>query len=386
VQVPKSIADKRSYDPAIDGLKGVAILMVIAFHVSRCVTSPFQLAYTDPLTRWGANGVSLFFVLSAFTLTQSSVLRFASEASPRSNFYVRRTFRILPLWWGYVFLSAYVRKAPHEMIMPHLLMYFGFLKVESFTRVGWSLFVEETFYTFFPLIFNWLRDPFGAVLFTLITLLLSNRFPGLHLEDRAPGWTQYVFALPLNHFFTFGLGILCFHLSRFCPLKKWIEHKYRIHLLDALSMAVLTFSVGKPSHGIPVTLAFFIVLYSAITPGTWIRAAMQWSVLRAFGVCCYSIYLFHALILFWFRYTPFFKAMGAPHLPAEVQMTAGFLIVAAITYLVGLLSFRYVELPCVQLGKTVISKFGALKTKKGLLKENPWLRMENLARKSPTVR
>lgn len=148
-----------------------------------------------------------------------------------------------------------------------------------------------------------------------------------------------------------------------------MRRKPIVHFLDALALASLAFSIDQPSHGNAAIFAFFVAVYAAVTPGTWLREAMQWKLLRAFGVCCYSVYLFHALILFWFRHTSFFKNLGVPNFSAEFQMTTGFVIVAAVTYLVGLLSFRLFELPCVKFGKAVISKLEAMKTRKGVLEE-----------------
>src|SRR4051794_15059423 len=105
MQMPKSISEQGTHDPAIDGLRGLAILLVILCHVSLCVMHdplrPYQSAFLEALDCGGSSGVSLFFVLSSFTLMRSTFARFQSEATPKLNFYIRRAFRILPLWWLY---------------------------------------------------------------------------------------------------------------------------------------------------------------------------------------------------------------------------------------------------------------------------------------------
>src|SRR5205814_2255505 len=102
---------------------------------------------------------------------------------------------------------------------------------------------------------------------------------------------------------------------------------------------------------------FFALVYAAVTPGTWVRKVMQGNLrLRAFGVCSYSIYLFHFLLLFLFRYTPFYQSLGAPRFTAEFQLITGLIVIAPISYAAGRFSFRYIELPCVELGKRVIAK------------------------------
>src|SRR5437764_933425 len=142
MEMPESIAEKGTHDPAVDGLRGLAILLVITCHVSLCTMHdplrPYSTPLLQALDRGGSGGVSLFFVLSAFTLMRSTTARFPKELRPKLAFYIRRAFRILPIWWCYVPLSAAVRHAPKSEILPHLLMYFGFQSTPSFTRIGWS--------------------------------------------------------------------------------------------------------------------------------------------------------------------------------------------------------------------------------------------------------
>lgn len=360
MQVPKSIAENTVYDPAIDGLRGLATLMVILDHTTLCAlqdsTNPFHYSWIATLGRGGAAGVSLFFILSSFTLMLSTSTRYYRENTPRLNFYIRRAFRILPLWWIFIPVSAFVRNSPKELIVPHLFMYFGFLKGANFTHVGWSLFVEETFYVFFPLIFIFLLRLKGALTFFVICLLLSARIPGVNLESMSPTWLKFIFELPLRHYATFSLGILCFHLIKSDDLSVQ-KLKIPIHLWDffAIPLFIASFFFTE-NHGNFNIFSFFILVLAALQDGTWIRRFLHAKLLRTFGVCCYSIYLFHGLFLFWFRHTLFFRSLGAAPLFPECQMIIGFIIAAAVSYFVGGLSFRYFEQPCVQVGKWIVNK------------------------------
>src|SRR5207247_6499470 len=86
--------------PMLDGLRGIASLMVVAFHfgphVARLPESHFQFLHQLP-TLW-FKGVDLFFVLSGFLI--SGILVNARH-SPRyfQTFYLRRAFRIFPLYY-----------------------------------------------------------------------------------------------------------------------------------------------------------------------------------------------------------------------------------------------------------------------------------------------
>src|SRR5512147_3232958 len=78
--------------PALDGLRGLAILLVLAFHTNR----PHS---TEVLFRYGWLGVDLFFVLSGFLITRILI---SSRESPNyfSSFYVRRILRIWPVYFA----------------------------------------------------------------------------------------------------------------------------------------------------------------------------------------------------------------------------------------------------------------------------------------------
>ncbi len=107
---PQAIADPALHVPAIDGLRGIAVLMVLAVHTSQRVSNvgleAFHFSLIGEFVNAGARGVELFFLLSAFTLFRSSKAKYSEECNPRRNFYIRRAFRILPLWWMAVTLYA----------------------------------------------------------------------------------------------------------------------------------------------------------------------------------------------------------------------------------------------------------------------------------------
>ena len=95
------------YTPALDGLRGIAIILVLLHHYT-------ILRPASELDRWIANvpligwsGVDLFFVLSGFLITGILI---DARGSGRyfSSFYARRTLRIFPLYYLVVFLSLIV--------------------------------------------------------------------------------------------------------------------------------------------------------------------------------------------------------------------------------------------------------------------------------------
>src|SRR6266568_9645813 len=82
--------------PVLDGIRAVAVLMVICFHFWRTCGSP-NTFLIGRLAVWGQTGVHLFFVLSGFLITGILLDAKGSEHFLR-NFYLRRMLRIFPLY------------------------------------------------------------------------------------------------------------------------------------------------------------------------------------------------------------------------------------------------------------------------------------------------
>lgn len=163
----------QTYFPALDGLRALAFLMVFAQH------------YLQML--WGWTGVDIFFVLSGFLIT--GILYDTRDQAHRvRNFYVRRTLRIFPLYyglmlllvlsypyfrwqwtWGWLVWPAYlgnfcrgVHPYAHgsglQMLADFQPLSGRFPGVQLFFGHFWPLCVEEQFYLVWPWVVFWVRD------------------------------------------------------------------------------------------------------------------------------------------------------------------------------------------------------------------------------------
>jgi peptidoglycan/LPS O-acetylase OafA/YrhL len=153
--------------PALDGLRGVAVLLVLAFHLAHLDgAAGLPARALLGATRFGWSGVDLFFVLSGFLIT--GILLDAKGAPGYfRSFYVRRALRIFPLYYAYlaVLFWAVPRLAPVGAVDVHpgsQAWMWTYLSNVLFAREGgfhaspyaghfWSLAVEEQFYLAWPL-------------------------------------------------------------------------------------------------------------------------------------------------------------------------------------------------------------------------------------------
>jgi peptidoglycan/LPS O-acetylase OafA/YrhL len=138
-----------AYMPELDGLRAIAILIVIAFHLKL------------PFCSLGWSGVFLFFVLSGFLIT-GILLDSKSKPHYFKNFYARRALRIFPIYYLTLFALTALALIKHWTIhdVGWYLLYFQnyLLGVDSFQPAfpdafdhSWSLAVEEQFYFLWPL-------------------------------------------------------------------------------------------------------------------------------------------------------------------------------------------------------------------------------------------
>lgn len=342
----------------LDGLRGLAVLLVIAFHLlnnSYVNTHVLELNKLEllisKLTALGWAGVNLFFVLSGF-LIATSLLNNRTSLTYFSTFYIRRFARIVPIYFLllliYLVFANYFKGVTTVLFEKPIPIYNYFLFFQNFIMSAqghfgpnaltptWSLAVEEQFYLVIPFIIYWLKDK-KVMIVCLMMICISPTYRSL-----SNNWYQeYTHFLSRMDAPSFGiLAALC------VKNKEWMSSikKYKFFLLSLLMLLVYLFGIMKftyLNHTL-IAVAFFLLLLCCIqlkSSNYWYKLLTN-RYLKQLGYYSYFIYLYHQLIngLFFL----IFDKHNNPHL-SNFKAYSLELSALLLTYLLSRLSYKFIE-------------------------------------------
>jgi len=304
-------------DPALDGVRGLAILIVVVHNASWIedsqATLPLKLFMAIAATGWV--GVTLFFVLSGVLIT-GILLDTRDEPHYFRSFYMRRTLRIFPLY--YVFLALVFTLGPYlvhdaawrESVHDQRFWYWAYLSnwragIEGLPQF-WSLAVEEQFYLVWPLLVFVLGG--RRLLWLAIAMIATG--PLIRYGLRFEGLQQGAYEFTIARWDALAVGAAIAVLLRHPPGQAWLERnaaRAGAALVGAL-LVLVVFNRGFPAGELVVDVLgqslvalFFgaLVVMSIVPRGTTeasVRRFMSAGWLRFFGTYSYAIYVFHATL------------------------------------------------------------------------------------------
>jgi peptidoglycan/LPS O-acetylase OafA/YrhL len=361
------LRENRTHVPELDGVRGLAILAVMVYHFGQCYpSSPHNLLATAISLGW--SGVDLFFVLSGFLIT---TILIGTKSDPHffRSFYIRRGLRILPLYYAYIFLFAFVflPVAHHfhrfgrfhvgqlSLYWVHLSNWSSALGPLADSPVGqmWSLAIEEQFYFFWPLLIFLLPEE----ILLILCLALSVTAIGLRLVPAMQaiqlGHTGFFYRLTPFRIEPICYGAIIALLSRkrrtidFRGWAGWVclvsglalvcRQGLLGHTFDSYTLAMATLgytAVGLCSAGI-----LFLALRYAGTNGLYARL-LRTNLLRTFGKYSYAMYIFQIPIAE-YSYRLVFRITGHP----LIRLALNYLLGISVTLILAKLSWECLESP-----------------------------------------
>ena len=326
------LLDRPGAIPALDGLRGIAILMVVVYHAAESFDPPdgglFAVGSWDLATPLysGWLGVNLFFALSGFLITWHLLRRWTPEVSGGeiSLYLTRRWLRIVPTYYLVLFIAAF-ELTPHHPVEPgalglrisyHMLFLQDYLP-GSILGPFWSLGVEEKFYLAMPLVLlvAWrIRTLRGrlALLAGIAALPLLLRLAMWTAgAGQAPGAYTSVwrnpFHLNLDAVFLGALAAWIVTYARAMPVR--VGQPAALYRGGAAVIASLAVVAALPGNHLPffyqvmvMPLAALgmsaIVLGVALTPPGTLRV-LEGRMLARAGKLAYPWYLTHVLMMWW---------------------------------------------------------------------------------------
>jgi peptidoglycan/LPS O-acetylase OafA/YrhL len=297
----------------LDGLRGVAILLVLVFHFTP-TRGPLQVL--EPFLQTGWAGVDLFFVLSGYLIT-GILLDTAGQPGCYRNFIVRRSLRIFPLYYASLVADVYLSYYPAAANWKDFFTtregwwYFGYVSnirvfldnqwpSLSILTPLWSLSVEEQFYLLFPLVVLFVqRKTLARVLLAAIAVAFAIR---LGLVLAMPANTAGTYTLTPCRMDCLALGGLIAIAKRDYPemLKpRWIASVGAvctvIFLLISRSYTSYPWSAPMRTIGFTALDTAFAALLAILVsyPPRWLKSALRFRPLVWIGTVSYGMYLLH---------------------------------------------------------------------------------------------
>jgi peptidoglycan/LPS O-acetylase OafA/YrhL len=328
--------------PALDGIRGIAILLVIIHHQ----LIPISLS-------GGFLGVDLFFVLSGFLITRLLLKEFKTSGSiSLSNFYARRALRLAPALLLYLLFALILIRIlnPQEFLrevklvglslvyLTNWRMAFGWDYSLDPTAIIWSLSIEEQFYLLWPPVLLLLLSTRVKLFHIAAALSLIVIAVGFH---RASLWSE---GSELNRMY-YGTDTRADALFAGClfaflaQLRLPTRLRSALHVMALSAVVLLAYAICTVSFtgqflyrggSTLIALATGILIWSlSESQDSWLARVLAFYPLRWFGFISYSLYLWHWLLL---RNVSFYYFVG--DWDGWMRLLAAIAIAAGSFYLV----------------------------------------------------
>lgn len=335
------------YRPEIDGLRTIAVLPVILFHIEHSWISG------------GYVGVDVFFAISGFLITSILLRELEENKYSIVKFYERRIRRLMPLalvvyvatlaFFSFVFPPDKFEQTALSTVSSLLFVsniyfwqlggYFGPSLETNPLLHTWSLSVEEQFYVFFPIFLAILFKISRTRVFLFSTLILVSLVSLALAVKFAPSQLSFAgfYLLPVRVYELMLGGMAALYLHKQSASQSARQFKYFSEIgLVLILTAMFTYnsSLAFPSYYALLPVIGSVLIFLDLSTNSPAKRILSSPFCVYLGKISYSLYLWH-----W------------PVVVAVKWMNSGFstlvegIIVVTITLLLSAFSYRYIETP-----------------------------------------
>jgi len=372
---PQPVSTVRPKAQTLDLLRAIAALSVVVLHIAPLAE---RLGVTIPGSRLGNTGVQLFFVLSGYLITNAVL----SRSYSRRTYIVNRSFRILPAYFFCLLIILLFRDASPLTtrnglldVAAHVTFVHGLFQDyrTSLNGVLWTLSIEWLYYLFMLACARGMRHRVAS------WCIVAAMFVGA-LVYRTWMWEAHDDPVQLNFLYKqlpgmmdhFAFGMAAALLMKQQPFRAFVARSAVKSIGLVLGLAGLTASLvlyNRDEPSLPVIgywHEWYMVILWPLTFGgsaallmvsllqferplaPWIRR----SGLGFVGVCSYSLYLFHPLLI-----ASFSRAWRPQQATVSPKLYLAFAVLGVL--IAAAMSYLLVERPFMQLR----SRFNSPRTK-----------------------
>ena len=350
--------------PELDGIRGVAILIVIVWHyvnnyLIHTDSSIVNFIFWFTCNFW--NGVDLFFILSGL-LIGGILLKYKNSKNYFRTFYLRRIFRIFPVYYFllgmYVILifakpnltgtSLFNNSIPVWSYALYCQNYLMIIK-QSFgagwLSVTWSLAIEEQFYLLLPALIFLINRKFLTILIVFLIILAAV----LRFFSYPDNFLTYMsFQCRMDNLFAGVLIAMLFEKEKnvdFLKTKRTIIYAI-FFILSGLMLYISYHNLNKFNNLNSLNYSYFMLFFSTLIiiavlfKDSIIAKILRFKLLRQIGTVSYGIYLFHVIVIdLVYR----ILKMNGIYILNNFQVILIALVSFIFTFSISLLSYHFFE-------------------------------------------
>lgn len=313
------------YFPNLNGLRFIAAFLVIIHHLEQLL-SIFGLknSWNNPIIlEIGGLGVELFFVLSGFLITYLLLVEEQNTSTISiKSFYLRRVFRIWPLYYFIGLLSFFILpyfnffELPifsdiltknyalslilYVLFLPNLLLH-GYGVVVPYASQSWSVGVEEQFYLIWPLLMKFFKNKL-TVLLSVIIIYLFIHFVGFRFVKHFLFWNS---TLELLRNFWSSFNIQCMAIGGVFAWLMFNKNKFikllcsnYFYLANLLVLILfISFSIKIPLLNKEVYALLFGVLILNLASSKSKGVFLENVIFNYLGKISYGLYMYHVIAI-----------------------------------------------------------------------------------------
>lgn len=383
--------DLPKYD-YIDAIRGIAILLVVFSHVNALV--PTSGIFWS-LMGQGARGVQLFYIVSFLALFLSFFYRSnkVEEKYPKLNFFIRRFFRIAPMFYiavifysltyyyfDRVLITETLSHLNFSVILSNMFFVNGFspYTINSLVPGGWSIAIETISYLFIPFLYflytkakdkkAFIYKTFLWIFFVgLFIKFILIKYPLISISTVAGYslWDAFLFFFLPSQAFVFILGILAFYKITNKEKESIINKKEIIFIIFTLFASLiarkyLAFNLLPSFIFYSFFFLYFVVFLERIKDknNIWKKIFIN-RVTTFFGKISYSMYLLHFAMIFILLKFNLISFILVSKINLYIKFFLAYILLVLFSALISYFTFTFIEKPGMVLGKKLIKKIAS---------------------------